>query len=545
MSKSNNSNMKNKFSSKQGKRVTSFRNTEDVESNTSKSRGSGKASASHCDSYNDASWYASSPSLLRDSASFSFNNPLGNSVTLFPSNVTVDTKYAIPGVMSLYLQPGPGVSQNGTSPVNIAARNIYSYVRHANSGHTNYESADLMMYLLAMDSAYSMLAFMYRAYGILRTYSQVNRYLPKALFTSMNLDFDDFETNIANFRYYVNTCTIKLGSLCVPKSMNYFVRHMWCFSNVYADDLSQKSGMYIYNPYGYYVYTPVAETTGGSLTWHAFQQTPAANLIGLSALVNIVDTMINALMTDEDINIMSGDILKAFGSDGVLKLGSLPEDYTVVPVYNPEVLSQIHNATVLSVYNSSMNITQSNGAIRFLPYSAATPVVIQPQIYNLVDLRDMDTTPEKVMVATRLTVPTVTTSKTTNMPLEYCGSEIVAEARIFKFAASGSDWKVPIRNAAPSFRYFSTAESVTSMLSSSSNVVDGLTKFDWHPYAIFAVYAAPGGEGVSQISNLTILGDVSNYTVMHPEDLRKMHETALLSLFNVPQMGSWNDKVSN
>lgn len=130
---------------------------------------------------NDPSWYAANSALLRDSASFSFNNPLGNRITLSgaPSSVSISRTFAIPGVYAIYCGPSIGRSLDNSSPVNIAARNIYSFVRHANSGHSNYDAPDLMLYLLAMDQLYSGLAFMSRAYGVMSQYSQATGIYPK------------------------------------------------------------------------------------------------------------------------------------------------------------------------------------------------------------------------------------------------------------------------------------------------------------------------------------------------------------------------------
>lgn len=114
--------------------------------------------------FNDPSWYYNSEQILRDVASFSFMKPLGyplryqNQVgPTAGSNTVMMNGFSgfVPGVLSVQVGLTPGISTDSQSPLNLAATNIYSFVRHKNSGSRNYDSPDLMLYLLAMDSLFS------------------------------------------------------------------------------------------------------------------------------------------------------------------------------------------------------------------------------------------------------------------------------------------------------------------------------------------------------------------------------------------------------
>ena len=119
-----------------------------------------KAPKSAC---NDASWYAANSQLLKDAASLAYSESVGSGYSVVMNPVTEqDWVTSIPGVYAIHTAPAIGVSKDNASAINIAARNIYSYVRHANAGHSNYDSPDLMIYLMAMDSLYSVLSFMAR-----------------------------------------------------------------------------------------------------------------------------------------------------------------------------------------------------------------------------------------------------------------------------------------------------------------------------------------------------------------------------------------------
>lgn len=89
--------------------------------------------------YNDVSWYTKNPQMLIDAASYSYNTPLGTPVPYqkllsgVPNYTTGTNPCAVPGLMSISFVPTIGVSVDSISPANVAAQNIYSYVRYMNS----------------------------------------------------------------------------------------------------------------------------------------------------------------------------------------------------------------------------------------------------------------------------------------------------------------------------------------------------------------------------------------------------------------------------
>ena len=101
---------------------------------------------------NDPAYYALNSQLLVDAASHAFSDATGTKIPWstkgYNEHLIVPDIASIPGVMSFRIAPTVGISTDQSSAVNVAARNIYSYVRHANSGHSNYDAPDLMMYLL-------------------------------------------------------------------------------------------------------------------------------------------------------------------------------------------------------------------------------------------------------------------------------------------------------------------------------------------------------------------------------------------------------------
>lgn len=481
---------------------------------------------------NDVSWYSANPALLEGSANFSWFNPLGAKWTLdVPtediSRVVMNDQRA-PGLMTISLLPGPGVSQDATSPINIASRAIYSWVRHANSGHSNFEHADMMMYLLAMDDIYSYYSMLVRIYGLANTYSPLNRYYPKMVIEALGVNFDDLIQNLAQFRYYINSFGAKIGSFAVPGDMSYFKRHQWMYSGIYMDSASPKGQSYAFVPAGFRKYV---ETQGpGKL---AFDYWNSNKKRTVQELINYGNELMNAVVLSEDCNVISGDIIKAFGVDNLFKIGVLDSSYTVQPLYALEVLSQIQNATVFNaaILGSGLNvdITQdpTTGNIIYTPLYTTKPSA--PYFGNrLVNMYKDAITPADTMIATRLTaIPTE--GKSGSYTFNSLGSEIAVDARVWMMDNSGNTYSKQFCMV----NFASTQSNLDNMC----EVITEINAFDYHPLVIvkFGIQA-----GADKLESALRLFQLNNYTVLNDKDLTKMHETALLSMFHCPQVAIMN-----
>nr|UDL14483.1 MAG: putative capsid protein [Picobirnavirus sp.] len=514
------------------------------------------------DKFNDPSWYANNPQLLVDSASLAFSNAVGTEFSLESYTGNTYGRYggsALPGVLSVAIAPLPGNTQETNSPVNMAARQIYGFVRHANSGSSNYDIPNLMMYLLSMDSLYSMYAYLVRAYGIISYYSVKNRYTGKAIIESMGLDYDDLLKNLANYRTYINTFADKIGALVVPKGMPYFIRHMWLYSNVYRDADHEKSQFYIYNPEYFYIYNETAGTGRkiGSLVPYFFKgyvsgyDKSQAGLKKYSDIVELVNGMIDKVMESEDCGIMSGDIQKAYGESGIWKLSTIPAEFNITPVFDLEVLTQFHN--IFTISDSSEGIPVTFGTVsedivgtELAPILKVDNTCGAHADYStprrILDLPYSNADPAHVMVATRLNAVCYSQgAEDPQNPIPYentvieCGSEVACYFELYKFNTMAGHFVIDKKQ-------FGTVFDITEVILDDTfgdighkyvDCVNDIEKFAFHPY-IYAVYV----DGKTYIK--WIDGDVDNYTTVGIEELRKMNQTALLSEFDTPQAAVWS-----
>nr|AVX53675.1 putative capsid [Marmot picobirnavirus] len=523
-------------------------------------------------------WYAHSEQLVKDYGSFPFGDPLGSLLpqdTLFYTAQDTDGKFgnvqaAIPGVCAIKFAPSIGNVNSETDAVNIAMRNIYSYVRHANSGHSNYEGPDLMIYLLAMDSVYMYHAYMKRLYGVLLDYTPLNRYYPKALVQAMGANFESLQEHMNDLRGYINQYTVRIGSMCVPNSMSYMARHTWMCEGLYTDSKAAKAQTYFYTPEYFLQLTSPTETDPTNFLTYVGLPKNAT----FEQLIAFGDSLLNPIIINEDMNIMSGDILKAFGAEGIVKVDGIADGYMVLPMYDSEVLSQIENCRVLGG-SISGTITQaiaigtgylvSDVTLSAQPLEAFGSEALPSNVNAIKDITNLyedvfngrkilnfhidGVTPDAVMVATR----GIFNAYGWNQNGQYietksfnCGSEIYTNAHYAWYQDFVSTGRTQLneKDVGSIAMMMANGDPNTNL----NNGINGLlwtanmwSVFDWAPHILLAympfdnsttAYYHPSTSG--------IMADYDNYTYLDSVNVGNLNKVALLSEFSVPQMGTYS-----
>lgn len=555
---------------KNGKGKRSSRNNSERSNNNSND-----SIDSGISSDNDFAWYNTIPEITRNAARFPFSRPLGTTISYGAADSKaeslivdggkdfVGTPKTIPGIMAIHWTPTVGISTDPISPLNVTSREIYSFVRHANSGAANYDATDLMLYLLAMDSIYSMYTAAVRAYGLMMMYTKENRYMPSYLVNALGFDFDELKGDLAQFRWAINQIAYKISSFAVPNFMSYYLRHMWMNSGVYTDKPSAKAQMYVFVQDDVFQYDDEINST-------TFAGLKSVNIShGLPYTVDtwleFMDSLINPMLASEDMGIMSGDILKAFGPQNLFTVGPIADDFVLVPSYSPEVLSQIQNLNVVGrVWNEASgeynvsgrpsfytaSIVQSIDGTNAEGYLTYNPLFLSAESYDpqveddmkalsVVTLdklitSDMDTPDEAaVMVSTRLvntpsTVITVSHDSESVVVMAFedtaiCSTEVVTSVEL-----------VSINGSETFGSYGLLQDTATNKVGVAdiTGLVSAITKFDWNPTFPILTRNDTGSvfKGYFQ--------DTNNYTLMSAADLNRLHEAAILSEFYVPQIAS-------
>lgn len=317
-----------------------------------------KVEASKVSPSNDPAWYANDEALLRDAASFPYSYPLGQvidykkgagsgaTVTTIDSG-DVGTLYTVPGICTLKLKPSIGINRNRNDPANVCANAFYTHVRYVNSGRKNYDPADLMIYALTIADIYSFIMWCQRLYAYSFTYSQRNKYIAKELIRANTVDADDLMNNLASFRYWLNAFINKASSFVVPSDIALFKRKAFMYSGYYIENSfgNIKDQLYQFAPEGFFKFEVSAINNAGSLVYTKLK--PTGLLLKVSEIMTYGDALLANIWGDEDFGLMSGDILKAYGSN-IIGLAAMPEEMSLVPEFDFYVLSQFKNATVIN-----------------------------------------------------------------------------------------------------------------------------------------------------------------------------------------------------
>ena len=485
---------------------------------------------------NHISWYVPDQNLLADVASIPFNYRTGDPYIV--TNELADQTVYVPGVVSVRYVPTYGTITSPNDPVNVAATAAYSWIRHANSGSRNYDAPDLMLYLMAMDSVYSGITWLQRSISMLNCFNAQSRYFPNGILKACGIDVEAGQVfgKLPYYRAWLNNLILRATTLAVPRTLPLYERHAFMNSNVYSDEPNGKAQMYVFNPD--YLYKFQLNTDGSGMLAATQFMPDATSVQTLDTFFGIVQSCIDAIYGDEDAGIMSGDILKAYGANGIFKLVTVPEDLVLVPVYDRDFLEQIHNATIVGEFLSG-DITQhleevGSGLTSYLQqtllllddyknssYPGSTAGIVQngPKFLDI----HQDPTPEVVMKATRFMMADFiagTTGSSPTLQPTAVGTEIVTAARLYTFEGTASN---PTLSAVGFGGTFLSAAAAVSRISRAMQVSYWPLLYLWEtqPNDHYGMY---------------LLGNTDRMTLLSVQNIRQLHQVAMLGVFNVPRL---------
>lgn len=472
--------------------------------------------------HNDFEWINKNPELLKDASSINTTNRTGYKLPMTVGGAF--TKFdvpAVPGIMSLLFYPhvpcygNSSSNADPTDPANLCALNTYSFYRHANSGSVNYDAPDLFMGIQAAGEAFAAFFWGKRAYDTYNIYNQRNRYVPQAIIQAQGFNYNSIAADPAKFRTQINIIAAKMSVLWVPKNLPFIKRLCWMCSNIYTDSTSAKSQLYMFTPGGFHKFNPKTENTGSSLS----MKTINYNSTGLTTTqwFDYMNDLISELISDEDMGIMFGDMLKAYGAENIFTVAPVPENSAILPVHNAEVLAQIMNSTAIGA--NAANVSQTgNGVIYNSIQSAplnATPLSTSVLLNFWEENPDYKVVAESTRFTSLFEIQTSGTSSYVGTPI--CTTAYISNYRIWYYSNNSLTWinfTNTVNNASPE---------LTLLLSA-------LSMFDWHPQ----VWGYDQGEGNANNTVTRLFYDIDNYTSIGLETLKRLQEVCSISEYNVP-----------
>lgn len=408
--------------------------------------------------HNDVSWYLANPELAKAVGSFSMNDPLG---TVYHDDTRVmvttgtqklyignaeDYKKAVPGIAAVHFVPTlPKGKKVGEKFINQLAMKLYVFVRHQNSGHANYEFADLFQALYSILSVNGIYGTLTRLYGTMLQYSVMNKYKAETLVKAQGFDYASFATHIPDLYSLIERLRSAFDTFPIPKKLPVADRQLWMTANVFKDTEDEKSPLWLFVQDYYY---PVPNIDGEQILsqtpWNGSMGSADDGTADFEDVENFVDDIISSFSEHEDYGIIFGDILKAYGRENCAVLAKIPEDYTVSEVLDPNANLQLKNASVLD-YNPTNGLAKlyqdsDTHRLKFefrVQWSDGPSVnsMVVPGDHTMLAFPKKDITPGDMLVATRLCSRWTTSIPTgrTYADLAECGTEMLTMINIFNF----------------------------------------------------------------------------------------------------------------
>lgn len=479
---------------------------------------------------NPLQYYTKYSKFAEDAATIPFSLPVGTPFEFTVDNLT--TKWAVPGIMRIVFSPTVGVARDYTSAINRSSTKFFTYLRSNQKASGPYDHQDITMMELSLDSAYMFHAMCCRIYETMNAVTPVNEYYTRALIASQGVSFTSIQSNMQDFRSWINQYAYNLGQFAMPKGITLFDRHRWMCSNYFTDGKSSKAQTYIFVPRGFWKYDNTVET-GSQLTLVPYasqsSSSTAGTLYTYEQLVEMGNSLLNAFAGDEDFQYISGDLYNFYGGD-MYQVPYLEEKDLLVPLYDETVLSQIENAVILGDFAQSpvisQNPTVNNGAIIFNPQFKASGIIHGTPINFHWD----SPTPGEIIEATRLSAvisPKVDASGN-EVELLACGTELVNWLDVYQInPATGS----PRFNSIASQSIAISDDTHTSVVSGLTDILH-LAQFDWAPL-VMVFEAATSGASLGAYTFRGLTWDIDNFQIIADNYLEQIHNACLWSLFEV------------
>nr|AVX53421.1 putative capsid [Marmot picobirnavirus] len=511
----------------------------------------------HCGKENDPSWYFVNRQLSEDALKIPFGYQAGRIVdpdnpkqyTFNNDNTQYTQNTSVPGILRLYTHICPGYADESNTALNNAAYGVFSYVRKNLSTTASYAPADVMMYILGVDSIFTLYSHLMRIFGTVNCYSNLNYFTPDALLHAYGLSNQgilQLKTSVSNYRARFNQLILKASTIYMPVSFSIIDRHTWLFSNVFSDRESIKAQLYVHVPSVYYQINETAVDTGT-----AMQPVDGTVIDTVPALLGLFDTLITQYRDSDSMAKIGADMRRAFEDRSPWKLSYCDELFTIAPTYSAEVLNQIHNTVVTGPVVKSLSptgpsysdwITQNvdSNSIRYVPWiNLGKTADINPDEYPILmdgflNINNPNPSSQEIAVASRGLVlgTAVTAGDETHVFIDTVASDFVESATFIGYAYTDTD-NVRSYNdiSLPAYGYNASIDS------GSYAYLACWSAFDWAPQIVWvsSVEIEPG----EPIIRVYRMWEVDNPAVLDHNTLKLINDNFMMSMWSVPELGAY------
>lgn len=494
--------------------------------------------------HNDPNWYFLDSEIANQAASFSIDgfNGVPLSTGAFVDNAFEKMSTTIDSIMTVELNPSPGVTSTIQRGINAAALATFSKLSSLNAKTTSYAPQDLTMLMLGIGEVVSIMEHIRRAFGVAFTYNQRNRTVPYNLLQMMGFNAQDFLDNFADYRLRFNSLVTTLNKIPFVSNIAYLYKCADLYQHVYTDTNSDMAQIIVMRPWSTWTIDETYNDQGTGLVTtmlpHYEASDPSTSTF--DKWEKIVGDMLNALLTSATFNFIYSDILNLSTKEGtkLFYMDYLVEGYIVVPEYNENFLLQFHNSTVMSnpqiaktatiqeqsVWTPLNDVLSSvnTNTIKYAPGFVAANKPVQT-VDTIVDFITPNPSVEDRIEATRFTVPLVgdysvtDTSRSTefrviaNLPDHY-----VVTMRLLDIENGESATTNHIQNW----------YSVSDVTGDVAKLIMRVSQYDWAPFIY--LYSGTTGKYTYTLSN-----DVNYYSSLPESWFSRVNDLAFQALFSL------------
>lgn len=305
---------------------------------------------------NDSSYYYYSEDLKQQITNFSFNEYLGRPIPYYTdASMQLSVASYPANIMCILVNPSVAPTGDPTlgrvNGVNLAGLKNFTDITKKNGKRGTYGPEHMTILTLALAEIVKLVSFCSRPFGMLDWFDVRNRSIPRLYFNAMDIDYDDFISNAADYRIRLNTIIANIDKVPIPLNIPILAKASDWFKTVYVDKDNPMHQSYIFCPYSTWVLDETGASVGSVLeTTYLRTTTDPEEDFTFKRYLDVLDLMVQRLLQSETMQQIFSDLMLA-ASNGEAKLGSLtmvPSDYRIEMALSSEIRNWVHNMVILS-----------------------------------------------------------------------------------------------------------------------------------------------------------------------------------------------------
>lgn len=505
-------------------------------------------------STNDIGWYNKMTNLFSRATQIPFNRILGDTMSepdLTFNNYTSNSPWlrrSLPLIMKISYAPGIGVCTDYNDAPNRAFQAMYSaLLTKTSTSVLPFTAANLGLYTVSAQSIAQNIGVAKRLIETARVYTPDNYGLPRAFLAAQMDEIDlghgwsdgveDLINNIGKYEWELNNAIRDFNSLRIPNFIDTFKRQYLLAHSYFMDNDTVASQAYVFMPETYFQFSDLGiETSAGVFDGIACALSNSMDASTFPKLLDIIRTQISSLRSSKDFTSINGTLKRAFEESDFVHIDELVGNETPNFVVDDVMSYQIHNLTICDINPEDVNNITADyerDIIVYNPYSYGSNGLCASHNF-LLNSFENSVSPDWIMESTRLI-----TVEGDDHSIYACGTEIVTRVSIIMIDydeqgnADGVDVMV-LRDSI--FDYDGAGDSPGDMDEELCYVLPALEKFHKGPrFAVYGITEVPADNdfGFSEEKTLiTITGDLHFYTFASRDAIKRLHDTALLSIFD-------------